>query len=63
VNIIGILRRRRATGRATVPYPAPTALPAAARGAPELIVDLCVGSGTCAEVCPTNALQIDRTPA
>jgi len=45
---------------ATKPYPAvKTEVPARYKGRPEYDVDLCVGCGACASVCPTKCISVE----
>ncbi len=63
MNIVGILRQCLATGRATGRYPAVVEPPPPAlRGMPELRPAQCLGTGSCAAVCPTGAIRVTHVP-
>ncbi|MEN4006986.1 MAG: 4Fe-4S binding protein [Methanobacterium sp.] len=45
---------------ATKPYPAvKTEVPATYKGRPEYDIDICVGCGACASVCPTRCISVE----
>ncbi len=57
--MLSILRRRLATGLATTRYPeVAEAPPPAFRGMPVLDDATCLGDGTCAAICPTDAIRV-----
>jgi formate hydrogenlyase subunit 6/NADH:ubiquinone oxidoreductase subunit I len=54
--------KRRLTARPFGPrYPAePATVPPGFRGMPELIAERCRGHASCAAVCPSGAIQVER---
>jgi len=57
--MLSILRRRLTTGLATTRYPeVADAPPPAFRGMPVLDDAICLGDGTCAAICPTDAIRV-----
>lgn len=53
------LRLTAGTAAVTLPYPAvPHPAPAAFRGLPSMDVDLCVGCGACAHICPARLFTL-----
>src|SRR5438128_1680980 len=53
---MSLLPRRRTTGYPAVPEPAPPNY----RGMPELDTTRCDGNAACADVCPSEAIEVER---